>query len=98
MALLNDTPGSPNWIRSIAPQLGRAVSVAAMIRPPLGSTAGPTTTPTVARWKVAVTAFALDIVTWQAPVPVQDPLHPAKWDPAVGEAVNVTCVPSAYCS
>jgi hypothetical protein len=45
---------------------------------------------------VAVTAFALFIVTVQAPVPVQAPLHPAKVDPTAGTAVRVTLVPEAY--
>jgi len=47
--------------------------------------------------KVAVTLRAWLMVTWQVlPVPVQEPLHPAKTDPAEAEAVNVTTVPLAY--
>src|SRR3954451_16340946 len=44
--------------------------------------------------KVAVTAFAASVVTWQAPVPVQEPLQPAKADPATAVGVSVTGVPS----
>ena len=46
--------------------------------------------------KVAVTARAWVIVTPQVDVPVQPaPDHPAKRDPAEGEAVRVTGVPSS---
>jgi hypothetical protein len=43
---------------------------------------------------VAVTVVVL--ATWQIPVPVHPPLHPAKSDPALGEGVNVTVVPPGY--
>jgi hypothetical protein len=43
--------------------------------------------------KVAVTDLAAAIVTWQAPVPLQAPLHPAKTDPEAGEEVRVTTLP-----
>ena len=33
---------------------------------------------------MAVTDLAASMVTWQAPVPVQAPLQPAKVEPAVG--------------
>jgi len=46
-----------------------------------------------ADWKVAVTARARLIVTWQAPAPVHAPLHPANTDPTPGVAVSVTTVP-----
>jgi hypothetical protein len=43
--------------------------------------------------KVAVTARATDIVTVQAVVPAQAPLHPEKVAPAAAVAVSVTTVP-----
>ena len=42
--------------------------------------------------KVAVTVWAELIVTVQLPVPVHAPLHPAKVEPEVGTAVNVTSI------
>jgi hypothetical protein len=42
---------------------------------------------------VAVTLLAASIVTWQAPVPVHPPLHPANRDPPIGAAASVTDVP-----
>ena len=45
---------------------------------------------------VAVTDWALDIVTVQPPVLEQPPpLHPANVDPDAGEAVRLTAVPAA---
>ena len=41
---------------------------------------------------VAVTAFAADIVTAHAPVPVHAPVHPANVEPAVATCVSVTLV------
>ena len=42
---------------------------------------------------VAVTAFAALIVTEQAPVPVQAPLHPANVESVAAAAVSVTTAP-----
>jgi hypothetical protein len=46
-----------------------------------------------ARLNVAVAFFAVVAVSVQAPVPEQDPAHPAKTDPAAGEGVSVTSAP-----
>ncbi len=45
---------------------------------------------------VAVTACIDDIVTVQAPVPLHEPLQPAKRDDESGVAVSVTIVPESY--
>ena len=45
--------------------------------------------------KVAVTVRAWDIVTWQVPAPLHDPLQPANFEPLAGVAVKVTTVPLA---
>ena len=45
--------------------------------------------------KVADTAFAEDMVTWQVDVPVHAPPHPANVEPDAAVAVNVTTVPGA---
>ncbi len=42
---------------------------------------------------MAVTDWAALMVTWQAPVPVQAPLQPAKVEPAVAVGLRVTTVP-----
>jgi hypothetical protein len=47
------------------------------------------------RLKVAVTDRAEFMVTVQAPVPVHDPLHPAKTEPAAAVLFRVTTVPDA---
>ena len=47
---------------------------------------------------MAVTLLAWVIDTTQLPVPEQAPDQPANVDPAEGDAVNVTDVPSAYVS
>jgi hypothetical protein len=45
--------------------------------------------------KVAVTDFAVVIVTMQVPVPVHAPDQPVKVDPLVAEAVKVIDLPDA---
>jgi hypothetical protein len=45
--------------------------------------------------KVAVTDRAAFMVTEHVPVPVQDPLHPAKTEPAAADLIRVTTVPDA---
>ncbi|RKZ88811.1 MAG: hypothetical protein DRR19_12135 [Candidatus Parabeggiatoa sp. nov. 1] len=50
------------------------------------------------RLKVAVTFWAVFIVTWQIPVPVQAPRQPIKIESAKGVAVKVTGVSLIYCS
>jgi hypothetical protein len=46
--------------------------------------------------KFAVTLVLFDIVTWQVPVPLHPPPdQPANVDPAIADAVSVTCVPLA---
>jgi hypothetical protein len=47
----------------------------------------------VTRLKTAVTDLAAVMLTRQAPVPVQAPLHPAKEDPPAGLSLRVTVVP-----
>ena len=42
---------------------------------------------------VAVTLFAVSIVTWQLPVPLQAPDQPVKLLPLLGVAVRMTLVP-----
>jgi hypothetical protein len=49
-----------------------------------------------AGWNVALTETLADIVTVQVgEVPAQAPAHPARTDPAAGDAVSVTLVPDA---
>ena len=43
--------------------------------------------------KVAVTEWAVVMLTVQESVPQQSPLHPAKFEPVAGVAVRVTEVP-----
>jgi hypothetical protein len=38
---------------------------------------------------VAVATMGPVILTWQAPIPVQAPLHPAKVEPGLGVAKSV---------
>jgi hypothetical protein len=44
---------------------------------------------------VAVTVSAAFIVTWQVPVPLHAPLHPANVDPSEGVAASVTTDPGS---
>jgi hypothetical protein len=46
--------------------------------------------------KVAVTDFAVLIVTMQEPVPWHAPLQPLKLQPVKGDALRVTGVPLEY--
>ena len=60
---------------------------------PLPEPAVVTVSEYMARANDAVTDRRALIVTWQAPVPVQAPLQPAKTEPPPGVGVRVTTVP-----
>jgi hypothetical protein len=51
--------------------------------------------PVEAELKIAVTVMLAFIVRVQVPVPAHAPDHPAKVEPVLGVAVNVTAVPGA---
>ena len=46
--------------------------------------------------KLAVTDWAADIVTTQAPVPLHAPVQPVNAEPEAGVAVSVTAAPDEY--
>ncbi len=71
------------------------LAAGAVLQPPLdmGSDgAGPF--PVAAEANVAATDRAAFMASWQEPVPVQSPLHPAKFEPEAAAAVSVTVSPS----